>query len=128
MKATLLSLLPLLFVHTASLAADTLAPKPDFLMRNDSGEITKRGIYTTGANGKVLRYDITDERTKKTLHTEIPVYDTSGEIALTRVYDGEGNLKLIIVFTESGNVKLDSDGRLLAENQFRKIYDSEYKK
>ncbi len=128
MKTTLQIILTFILSITTLQAAETLQIKPDFPIKNENGEILKRGIYTTGSNGEVLQYKLVDEATKITLHTEIPVYDSSGEIALTRIYDNENELKMIFVALESGSVKLDPDGNLMSEEQIKKVYSSEYKK
>ena len=127
MKTTLQILCTLVFAIAALQATESIQTKPDFLVKNDQGEVVKRGIYTTDSNGTVLHYKIVDESTKETLHTEIPVYDSSGEIALTRVYDDENNLKMIIVSLESGSVRIDPNGKPIPEDEFEKIYSSEYK-
>lgn len=116
----------LFWIAGVSGVAGTLSGKPDALIEDSAGKVVKRGIYTTGARGEVLRYDIRSEETGEMLHSEIPVYDSSGEMALTRVYDGKGKLKALIVNTEAGWVKLDANGNPLSEERFRKVYSSDY--
>jgi len=113
---------------SAVVGAAPLDRRPDFLIKDDLGNVIKRGGYTTGASGEVLRYDLFSEDTKDLLHSELPVYDPAGKIALVRVFEGNGLLKLIIVMTDSGHVTIDPEGNLLNEKQSEIIYRSDYTK
>ncbi|MDL5047519.1 hypothetical protein QQ054_16000 [Oscillatoria amoena NRMC-F 0135] len=126
---TILQIILTFILLIATLQADEkLQLKSDFLFKNENGKILKRGIYTTGSKGEVLRYDIRSEKTGELLHTEIPIYDISGEMVMTKVYDGDGDLKAIIVKAKSEYVKLDPEGKPLSDGEFEKIYRSDYKK
>lgn len=123
-----LSIVLLLSFLTVASYGESLSIKPDALIKNDQGEVIKRGTYAVDRKGEVLRYDIRSEKTGELLQTEIPIYDTSGEIAMTKIYDGDGDLKVIVVKTDSEYVKLDPKGKPLSDEEFEEVYRSDYKK
>ena len=95
---------------SVNLNAQQITNKPDFIQKNNKGEIITRGVYTTDDSGYVIRYDIKDVSNNR-VSTTIPTYSNDGRLLEARVYDPKGKLFEVIVFIGDKMVGLTADGK-----------------
>jgi hypothetical protein len=92
-----------------SIQAQEISKKPDFIQKDEKGEVTRRGVYTTDDSGYVIRYDLYDA-SGKLVETSVPYYSKDGRLLETRHYDASGKLTEVIVFIGDRMVGLTPDG------------------
>ena len=99
MKTIHTILVVLIACSALNIQAQEISKKPDFIQKDENGEIQFRGVYTTDDSGYVIRYDLFDAESKL-VKTSVPYYSKDGRLLEAREYDSEGKLEEVIVFVD----------------------------
>lgn len=114
----------LLFVLSITLSlsgyAQSISAKPDFIQKNENGEVVLKGVYTTDDSGYVVRYDLFDGA-GNLKQSSIPYYARDGRLLESREYDGDGQLLMVVVFIGQRVVVLDPDGKRIEKDSHQEV-------
>jgi hypothetical protein len=116
----LLATLLLIPCLSLTVPAREISKKPDFIQKNENGEVTLRGVYTTDDSGYVIRYALYNSE-GSLIETAIPYYSNNGRLLEIRQYGADGKLAEVIVFIGDRMVGLSPEGQKLDKYEGTKV-------